>query len=204
MDKPPLQIGITGGIGSGKTTICKIFETLDIPVYYADDRAKWLMANDPDLKKKIEEKFGEEAYTKEGKLNRSYLADRVFGDSESLRALNELVHPAVGRDAQQWHESQGNVPYTLKEAALIFESGSFRHLDKVIVVYAPREMRLQRVMRRDGSPREAIEARMDKQMPEEEKIERADFVIYNDGRASLVRQVWEIHLQLVKLATDRK
>jgi dephospho-CoA kinase len=203
MKYSPLQIGITGGMGSGKTTVCKIFEALDIPVYYADDRAKWLMANDPDLKKKITERFGKEAYSDTGALNRAYLADRVFGDPESLQALNALVHPAVGRDSQRWQEMQQNVPYTIKEAALIFESGSFRQLDKVIVVFAPRELRIQRIMRRDGLARDAIEARMDRQMPEEEKIKKADFVIYNDGRASLIRQIWQIHHQLLQLAKEK-
>lgn len=203
MNYSPLQIGITGGMGSGKTTVCKIFEALDIPVYYADDRAKWLMANDPDLKMRITERFGKAAYTDAGALNRAYLADRVFSDPESLKALNALVHPAVGRDSQRWHEMQKNVPYTIKEAALIFESGSFKELDKVIVVFAPRELRIQRIMRRDGLSREAIGARMGRQMPEEEKLKKADFAIYNDGRASLLRQVWQIHRQLLQLAGEK-
>lgn len=190
------KVGITGGIGSGKTTVCKIFEALGIPVYYADERAKWLMAHDEALKAAIIEAFSSQAYTGDGSLNRAYLAEVVFGDEQQLQRLNALVHPAVGRDAEAWHERQSAAPYTLKEAALLFESGSFRQLDKVITVYAPRELRLQRVMRRDGATREQVEARMARQLPEEEKVRRADYVIYNDGRAPLVRQVWEIHRAL--------
>jgi dephospho-CoA kinase len=190
------KVGITGGIGSGKTTVCKIFETLGIPVYYADERAKWLMAHDEELKAAIIETFGSQAYTDDDSLNRVYLAEMVFGDEQQLQRLNALVHPAVGRDAEAWHERQRQAPYTLKEAALLFESGSFRQLDKVITVFAPRELRLQRVMQRDGATQEQVEARMARQLPEEEKVRRADYVIYNDGRAPLVRQVWEIHLAL--------
>lgn len=187
------KVGITGGIGSGKTTVCKIFETLGIPVYYADDRAKWLMAHDPALKASIVAAFGPEAYHPDGALNRAYLARAVFGDAAQLKRLNALVHPAVGRDAEAWHARQAGVPYTLKEAALLFESGSYRRLDKVITVFAPRELRLQRIMRRDEVSRDQVEARMAHQLPEEEKVRRADYVIYNDGRAPLIRQVWKIH-----------
>ena len=193
MTRKKRKVGITGGIGSGKTTVCKIFETLGIPVYYADDRAKWLMAHDPALKASIVAAFGAEAYRTDGALNRAFLAEAVFGDAAQLKRLNALVHPAVGRDAEAWHAQQTGVPYTLKEAALLFESGSYRRLDKVITVFAPRELRLQRIMRRDGARREQVEARMAHQLPEEEKVRRADYVIYNDGRAPLIRQAWEIH-----------
>lgn len=193
-----LRIGITGGIGSGKTTVCRIFESLGIPVYYADDRAKELMASDPELKAGIRELFGPEAYHPDGSLNRQHIGSIAFHDPGKLKALNNLVHPAVFRDSERWNEEQEahNVPYTLKEAALIFESGSYRLLDKVIMVYAPRELRLERVMQRDGAEREEVEARMAKQMPEEEKMERSDFVIYNDGSRSLLRQVLNLHQQL--------
>ncbi|MFN7117204.1 MAG: dephospho-CoA kinase [Saprospiraceae bacterium] len=191
------KIGITGGIGSGKTTVCKIFETLGIPVYYADERAKWLMTHDAALKNGIQQLFGEAAYTKEGALNRPYIAQLAFNNPEKLQQLNALVHPAVFRDQEQWHESQLNVPYTLKEAALIYESGSDKDLDKVIVVTAPVDLRVQRVMERDGITREAIEARLKQQMPEEEKLKRADFVIHNDMEWSLIPQVLAIHNQLL-------
>ncbi len=194
-----LKVGITGGMGSGKTTVCKIFEALGIPVYYADDRAKWLMVHQPDVRRAILELFGPEAYRNE-QLNREHIAKLAFGDPDKLKQLNAIVHPAVFKDGKEWQESQKNVPYTLKEAALIFESGSYKTLDKVITVFAPRELRIQRIMRRDNSKRSDIEARMDKQMPEEEKIEKADFVIYNDGEQSLIRQVLYIHEQLTQEA----
>lgn len=190
-----LKVGITGGIGSGKTTVCRIFETLGIPVYYADDRAKWLMIHSAEVKEKIIRLFGEEAY-KNGSLNREFIAGIVFKAPEKLQQLNQIVHPAVKKDGQEWHLSQKGVPYTLKEAALIFESGSFKDLDKVITVFAPKEVRIQRILARDQTTREAVEARMDNQMPEEEKIARADFVIYNDGQHSLIKQVYAIHEQL--------
>lgn len=203
MGQSILQVGITGGIGSGKTTVCQLFETLGIPVYYADIRAKELMVEDPDLAAAIRNTFGEKAYTPEGQLDRAFLAGIVFKDPEKLAQLNGLVHPAVGRDSERWQARQQGVPYTLREAALIYESGSFKHLDKVIVVTAPRELRLQRVMKRDNTSRSAIEARMSKQMPEEEKAARADFIINNDGKHSLIRQVLEIHRQLLHLAQNK-
>lgn len=194
-----LKVGITGGIGSGKTTVCKIFETLGIPVYYADDRAKWLMTHDPELMAAISNTFGEDAYTTEGQLNRAYLAKVVFGDDEKLAQLNALVHPAVFRDGSEWHHSQTGAPYTLREAALLFESGSYRAIDKMIVVTAPLEIRVKRVMERDHVTEAAVMARIEKQWPEEEKVKRADFVIFNSGERLLVPQVLEIHRSLISI-----
>ncbi len=194
-----LKVGITGGIGSGKTTVCKIFETLGIPVYYADDRAKWLMTHDSELVEAISNAFGREAYSPEGQLNRAYLAKVVFGDDEKLGQLNALVHPAVFRDGLQWHHSQTDAPYTLREAALLFESGSYRAIDKMIVVAAPLPVRIKRVMERDQVTEAAVMARIEKQWPEEEKVKRADFVIFNSGERLLVPQVLEIHRSLISL-----
>jgi len=179
-----LKVGITGGIGSGKTTVCRIFEALDIPVYYADDRAKALMVEDEELIKKIKNIFGAKAYHEDGSLNK-------------LALLNAAVHPAVFNDGINWHNSQEACPYTLKEAALLFEAGSYKELDKVITVTAPQDIRMERLLLRDQTSREAIKARMDKQMPDAEKVERADFVIYNDGEQSLILQVMNIHQQLI-------
>ncbi|MEL7120861.1 MAG: dephospho-CoA kinase [Bacteroidota bacterium] len=191
-----LKIGITGGIGSGKTTVCKIFETLGIPVYYADERAKGLMINNAPLVLAIKKLLGEKAYDEKGQLNRKWIANKVFNDKSLLEGLNQLVHPAVHEDGDRWHEEQVDVPYTLKEAALIFESNGHLHLDKIITVTAPKEIRIQRVMARDQVMRAAVEARMDKQMPEAEKVKRSDFVIYNDGKHSLIQQVLKIHQSL--------
>jgi dephospho-CoA kinase len=195
-----LKIGITGGIGSGKTTVCKIFETLGIPVYYADERAKRLMVENTGLVSEIKRLLGPEAYFEDGSLNRKYIARIVFNDPDKLTQLNSLVHPAVGRDGEQWHAAQKGVPYTLKEAAILFESKSHLLLDKVIAVSAPVEMRIARVIARDQVDRTTVEARIREQMPEEERIRRADFVIYNDGTQSLVRQVVALHRRLSRPA----
>ncbi len=195
--KMTLKVGITGGIGSGKSTVCRIFEVLGIPVYYADERAKWLMHNDPKLIEGIKSAFGEATYHPDNTLNRPYLADLVFNDKEKLKILNSLVHPAVFQDGLDWNEVHGDTAYTLKEAAILFESGSYLTVDKIITVFAPKELRIERVLQRDNTDKAAIEARMSKQMPEEEKIERSDFVIYNDGEQSLIEQVLEVHKTLL-------
>lgn len=190
-----LRVGITGGIGSGKTTVCQIFETLGIPVYDADYWAKWLITNDLEVKQAITGLFGPDAYLPDGAYNRALVAGIVFRDPEKLAALNAAVHPAVERHARSWHEAQAQkgVPYTLKEAALLVENGSYQLLDRLIVVTAPEDLRIRRVMQRDGISEAAVRARMQNQLPEAEKVRVADFVIVNDGERSLVRQVWAVH-----------
>ncbi|MEN0005983.1 MAG: dephospho-CoA kinase [Bacteroidota bacterium] len=194
-----LKIGITGGIGSGKTTVCKLFEELGIPVYYADTQAKYLMSNDEKLIAQIKELFGEEAYHYTGLLNRAHIAKIAFSDQSKLEQLNRLVHPAVATDSLAWHNAQQEVPYTLKEAALLYESGSYKALDKIITVTAPEAIRIERVMKRDQVEEAAVRARMEKQLPETYKVEQADFVIHNDGTQSLITQVLAIHQQLLAL-----
>ena len=191
-----LKAGITGGIGSGKTTVCKIFEKLGIPVYYADDRAKKLMVEDPVIVDKIKSIFGKRAYHKSGSLYRKHIARIAFSKPEKLKLLNAVVHPAVAKDSADWTAAQKNVPYTLKEAALLIEAGSYKQLDKIIVVTAPEELRIQRVIKRDKTDKKSVKARIAKQMPEVEKLKYADFIIKNDGTESLIRQVWEIHQKL--------
>lgn len=191
-----LKVGITGGIGSGKTTVCKIFEQLGIPIYYADDRAKKLMVEDPQLVKEIKVLLGEEAYTREGQLDRAFIANIVFNNPDKLAQLNALVHPAVARDGATWQKTQTEVPYTLKEAALLYEAGSYQSLDRMICVVAPEEMRIQRVMERDQVDRAAVIARINKQWPQAQKARLSDFLIYNDGTQSLIRQVVRIHQRL--------
>lgn len=194
-----LQIGITGGIGSGKTTVCKIFATLGIPIYYADAEAKRLMVEDEELIRQVKIIFGQAAYFEDGSLNRKHVAQIAFNTPAKLALLNAAVHPAVARDGIRWNAEQQGVPYTLKEAALLFESGSNEGLDKVICVTAPLELRIKRVLERDQTSREAVLARADKQLPEEVKIERSDFVIVNDGAQLLIPQVYRIHQQLCAL-----
>ena len=196
-----LRLGITGGIGSGKTTVCKIFETLNIPIYYEDDRAKWLMVKSPSLQTGIIQLFGDKAYAADGSLNRAHIGGIAFKDPAKLQKLNALVHPAVFVDGENWQQEQLalGVPYTLKEAALIYETGSYKMLDKVIVVTAPEEIRIQRVMKRDKLTAEEVKERIARQMPESEKVEKADYVIQNDGQHSLIKQVLQIHQAILEL-----
>ena len=193
-----LKLGITGGIGSGKTTVAKVFEVLGIPVYYADDAAKRLMNTDEKLKEKIQLQFGNDVY-KDGRLDRKYLAEIVFKNPEKLQLLNALVHPATLKDAERWMQNQ-SAAYSLKEAALIFESGAQEQLDYVIGVTAPAPLRIQRTMHRDNITREEVILRMDKQMDETIKIKLCDFVIKNDEQEMLLPQVIALHEKLVNLA----
>lgn len=186
------KVGITGGIGSGKTTVCHIFATLGIPVYSADERAKILMTEDDELRAQITHIFGTEAYLADKTLNRKHLSSIVFGDKDKLKALEAVVHPAVHRDGENWHNAQENVPYTLKEAALLIENGSYKEFDEMIMVYTPEETRIERVMVRDKTTREAVEARIKAQMSDEEKVKLCDYVIYNDGKKA-IQQVLEVH-----------
>jgi dephospho-CoA kinase len=195
-----LKIGITGGIGSGKTTAAKVFEVLGIPVYYADDVAKRLMNEDGELKQKIKLHFGEAVY-KNGQLDKKYLADMVFNSPEKLALLNALVHPATLHDAESWMKLQ-SAPYCLKEAALIFESGAQQQLDYIIGVTAPAPLRIQRTMLRDGITREEVIARMDKQMDEAIKMKLCDFVIKNNEQEMLLPQILELHQKLSALAEN--
>ncbi len=196
-----LKVGITGGIGSGKTTVCRMFESLGVPVYYADDRAKWLMRHDAELVLSLKASFGEEVYFKNGQINRAYLSQLVFNDKTKLATLNGLVHPAVFKDAEAWQMDQAKAghAYSLKEAALLFESGSYKQLDKIIVVTAPQEIRIERVMQRDGVSAEQVLARIRNQMPQEEKEAKADFLIQNIFLKDLQAAVEEVHQQLLNL-----
>ncbi|MBI5916571.1 MAG: dephospho-CoA kinase [Bacteroidetes bacterium] len=195
----PLRVGITGGIGSGKTTVCRIFEQLEIPVYYADERARVLMTEDGALVEKIKRLFGQQAYFEDGTLDRKYIGNIVFQDKPKLERLNSIVHPAVFEDVERWHQKHLNAPYTLKEAALLFESGSYKNLEKIITVFAPTGIRIERVMLRDGVTSREVESRILKQWPDEKKMELADFVIVNDGKRLLVPQVLEVHKSLLAL-----
>lgn len=194
-----LKVGITGGIGSGKSTVAKVFEVLGIPVYYADDAAKRLMNEDKNLKAQLLKEFGIETYI-DGTLNRKYLSSLVFNDEEKLAVLNSIVHPATIRDAERWMLQQ-TTPYAIKEAALIFESGAQQQLDYVIGVFAPSTVRIQRVMKRDGISREEVKARMEKQIDESIKMQLCDYVITNDEQELVIPQVIKIHEALIAMAS---
>jgi dephospho-CoA kinase len=196
----PLQIGITGGIGSGKSLVCKIFSCLGIPIYDADSRAKSLMTTDGILVQQIKTEFGSLAYHEDGSLNRSYVSQAVFNDADKLKALNELVHPRVALDGEKWVEEQSEKKYVLREAALLFESGSYKRMDKIIVVTAPEPLRVKRVLERDKqrSEEEVIKI-IRNQLSEEEKVKKADYVLRNDETQLLVPQVVVLHQEFLKI-----
>jgi dephospho-CoA kinase len=185
-------IGITGGIGSGKTTACKIFQELGVPVYYADDRAKELMTTNAVLKNKIVQAFGKKAYSGND-LDRAYLAQQIFGSKEKLSIINGLVHPAVANDFEEWLEERNDEKYVLKEAAILFENGAYQDVDITVLVIAPQDVRLERVINRDGSSKEDVLKRMNNQWTQERKVKLADHILNNSGTQLLIPQVLELH-----------
>lgn len=196
-----LHIGVTGGIGSGKTVVCRIFETLGYPVFYADDEAKKVMTEDADLVKKIKQHFGEHAYFDDGSLNRKLLSDIVFQDTDRLNILKGLVHPATIKAYQEWAEKQQS-SLIFKEAALLFESNSYKLSDFNVLVTAPVSIRIHRVVKRDNVTAAIVKARMDKQMIDEEKEKLADFIIINDDKRALIPQVLSLNDHFLSLITS--
>jgi dephospho-CoA kinase len=188
-----LKIGITGNIGSGKTTVSKVFEVLGIPVFNADDAAKSVMVTDDELINGIKSAFGEISYFKDGTLNRKHISEIVFNDKKQLAKLNSVVHPATFRAFNAWVKTISGVPYVLKEAALLFESDSYKLCDYTIMVQAPLETRLKRVMQRDGVTRDEVEKREANQFPEEKKAKLADYIIVNDDTQLVIPQVLELY-----------
>ena len=192
-----LKIGLTGGMGSGKTTVSQIFSSLNIPVFYADDIAKAIMNEDAGLKQSIIDLFGSDAYI-ENSLNRKYIADIVFNDAYKLEQLNALVHAVTIAAADKWMQEQKS-PYVVKEAALMFEAGAAAHLDYVIGVYAPQHLRMQRVMHRDNTGREKVLSRMNNQIDETIKMKLCDFVIINDEQQAVLPQVLALHQKFLDM-----
>ena len=178
-----IKVGLTGGIGSGKSTVSKILISKGFSVYNSDNRAKWLMNNSDNLKSNIISIFGNKAYIK-GSLNRKYLSAKVFNDSLKLKALNNLVHPLVAIDFKNWLLNQKSKDFVFKEAAILIESGAYKEMDKIIVVSCPENIRLERVLKRDGNSPELVKKRMQNQISETEKINHADFVVKNNGNES--------------------
>ena len=190
------NIGITGNIGSGKTTVCKIFENMGIAVAYADDIAKELMRSRLHIRSSLIAAFGSAAYSPEGRLDTKVIAQHIFQDDESRKMVEGLVHPAVKEYLKFWFESHAN-PYALEEAALIFESGSHQWLDAVIWVDAPRDLRMNRVTLRDGITEADFNKRDRAQGNPEEKMKMSDFHIVNDGNHSLIQQIADIHKKII-------
>ncbi len=193
-----IKVGLTGGIGVGKTVCSHIFEELGVPIYNSDNEAKRLMVEKEHLKAAIIDVFGEKSYLKNGALNKAHIASIIFEDSHKLSQINQIVHPAVRSDFIEWCFTYKSEVYVIQESALIFESGSYRLFDKTIIVHASDEIRIDRVMKRDKVSRQSVLDRMAKQMPQEEKIELADYVIVNNGEESLIKQIIDIHIDLIE------
>lgn len=197
-----IKVGLTGGMGSGKSIVGKIFNVIGIPVLDADYVAKSIMTEDETLKKKIISIFGNSAYLDSGALNRKYIADIVFKQEHKLDQLNAIVHPATISFADNWMQQQ-QAPYAIKEAALIFESGSAGHLDYIIGVFAPKHIRINRIIKRDNTSKEQILARMDRQVDDAIKIKLCDFVINNDEQQLVTTQVLQIHYSLLNAVKEK-
>lgn len=196
-----LRVGLTGGIGSGKSLVASVFELLGVPVYNADERARTLMETSPALISSIKSLLGDNAYKPDGTLDRALVAKLVFDDRELLDRLNAIVHPAVADDFLRWSAATTSEHgYVMHEAALTFESGSYRNMDYIIVVWAPEQLRVQRVMQRDEVGESDVRKRMEKQWPDDDKAKRANSVIINDNSAPLLKQVLDLHTLLCALA----
>jgi len=187
-----IKIGITGGIGSGKSIVCEVFRQLGAHVYIADLRAKELMNNDPNIKQSLISKFGKSIY-KNNQLDRELMAGLIFEKRAAIEFVNSLVHPVVARDFDLWSEQYKSDSYIIEETAILFESGAFKRMDKVITVFAPFELRINRVVKRDKVTVGQVEQRINNQIPDEEKIKLADFIIYNDYTHSVLEQVLNLH-----------
>lgn len=191
-------MGITGGIGAGKSVVCRFFAAQGIPVYDADTRAKWISHHDPEVVTAVKAAFGPEAYLESGGLNRAYLAEEVFNKGRAAE-LNAIVHPRVATDFARWTASHATAPYLVYEAALMIESGSYLKMDTVLTVSAPEQLRIDRVLKRDPQrSREQIAAIIAKQLPEEARQAKADLVIWNDERYSLIEKLLTLHQRLLK------
>lgn len=195
-----LKIGLTGNIGSGKTTVAQVFELLGVPVFYADDEAKKVMVTDRLLMEGIKQTFGRQAYFDDGSLNRKYISGIVFNNKAELEKLNALVHPAVFRAFDSFDRLHKDAPYVIREAAILFESGSYKMCDRAIMITAPLEVRIARVMERDGISRADVESREARQLSQDEKLKLANDVIINDGKQLVIPQVIALHELYLSLA----
>jgi dephospho-CoA kinase len=197
-----LKIGITGGIGSGKTTVCKVFELLGIPVFYADNIAKSIMHSNPRLKAEILKSFGKESYLADGHLNRPFISSIVFKDEAQLNKLNAIVHPAVFIAFDNWIKDQHHAPYILKEAALLFESQSFKKCDRTILVISPEDTRIKRIIARDRISEIEVMLRMKHQFSDEQKVKLADHILINDESHLLIPQILNLHQEFLEISRN--
>ncbi|HFS68049.1 MAG TPA: dephospho-CoA kinase [Flavobacteriia bacterium] len=190
-----LTVGLTGGIGSGKTTVAKMFEDLGIPVYYADDEGKKLMYKSKYIKRKLTEKFGNKVYENE-QLNRPYLANIIFNDKNALKYVSKIVHPRVAQHFKRWLKKQ-NTPYAIQENAILFENDTAKNFDKIILVTAPIDTKIDRVIKRDNTSKEQVLSRMNNQLSDNDKISKSDFTINNTDKIKTQDQVKKIHQQIL-------
>jgi dephospho-CoA kinase len=189
----PLLIGITGGIGSGKSMVCRLFECLDIPVYYADSRAKWLTNNDPEIREKVTALLGPKSYNAEGRYDTRFVAASVFKNETLLKELNAIIHPVVLRDTKDWVSQHVGLPYVLKEAAIMAKAGHSNSVDYVVVVEAPVDLRIERILQRDNRTEQEIRAIIERQVSDESRREIADYIVNNDDASELIPQVLHLH-----------
>ena len=198
-----LKVGITGGIGSGKSTITSLFHNLGVPIYNSDERAKLLLSNDVDLMDQIKILFGQESYSN-NKLNRAHIANIVFQDNDMLKELNAIVHPLVKIDFENWLLLQKKEPLVIKEAAILIESGAYKELDILIVVFANKEIRIKRVMNRDNVAKEDVEKRIETQLSDSERLKFAHYSIENNkDQSNLKKQVGELYKQLLSYPKNK-
>jgi len=199
-----LKVGITGGMGSGKSTVCNILKNLGVPVFSSDDVGKMLLNNDDYLKSQIKKKFDSDMYTSSGTIDREQMARLVFNNPDELKKLNELVHPRVKAEFDSWCKKNEKKPYVVKEAAILFETDQHKELDKMVTVFCPKEERIRRIIKRDEVTKESVEKRMLHQYSDAERNALADFIIMNDGNEELLPQVKELHELLLNEYTRDK
>jgi dephospho-CoA kinase len=199
----PIQVGVTGGIGSGKSVVCRIFACLGISIYEADQRANWLANHDPALRQEITALLGTDSFTPEGTYNRKYVASRVFKDPSLLQQLNQIIHPRVFADSDRWLQRHTHEPYVIREAALMNKAGDNNTLDYVLVVKVPLNLRIERTKLRDPHRSEAeIRAIIERQISDEKRLQLADFVIKNDQESALIPQVLKLHQYFLEQANE--
>ncbi|MHA4742302.1 dephospho-CoA kinase [Dyadobacter sp. MSC1_007] len=189
----PLLIGVTGGIGSGKSMVCRLFECLDVPVYYADSRAKWLTNHDPEIREKVTALLGSQSYDANGRYDTSFVASVVFKDEDLLKELNAIIHPVVLRDTREWVMSHSGLPYVVKEAAIMAKAGQANAMNYVVVVEAPVDLRVKRILQRDKRSEQEVRAIIERQVTDEARKGIADFTVDNDETAALIPQVLALH-----------
>lgn len=195
-----LNVGITGSIGAGKTVACNVFKTLGVPVFNSDTEARILINTDPLIKAALINAFGNEVYLENGQLDKTRMATLIFSDSDARQKVNSIVHPVVKKKFDEWRRANEGHKYVLQEAAILFESGAWRFSDKIIVVTAPEKTRIDRIMKRDGSDHDSVKNIIASQLSDDEKIKKADYIIYNDTTDLLLPQILKLHEELCSLA----